>query len=140
MASGLFASAAGALGRGSFNVIVNAGTAYFSAPYITLKNYPRGNLAMIVAIDTAFRIAITHLLDALKISFLEKGMAGHLLFPCLTFLTQPLSVKVAQKFFNASPHWDFKQSRIEVFGFIALGWKANMMIKDVMSLTGLQKA
>lgn len=133
------ASVAGALGRGSFNVIVNAATTY-SARYIMTKNYPRRDIAMIVAIDTAFRIAITHVLDALKIPFLEKGTAGHLLFPCLTLLTQPLSVKVAQRFFNAGSYWNTTQSRIEVFGFIALGWKANMMIKDVMYLTGLQKA
>lgn len=132
------ASVAGALGRGSFNVVVNAGVAY-SAPYFLPKGYLNRDVAIIVAIDTAFRIAITHVLDALKIPFLEKGTAGHLLFPCLTFLTQPLSVKVAQKLFNVSPYWDTKQSRIEVFGFIALGWKANMMIKDVMYLTGLYK-
>ena len=82
------ASVAGALGRGSFNVVVNAATAY-SAPYFVMKGYPSQQAAIIVAIDTAFRIVITHILDALKIPFLEKGTVGHLLFPCLTLLTQP---------------------------------------------------
>ncbi len=130
-------SAAGALGRGSFNVVVNAGAVYSASYLLTSKDYINDQVTLIVAIDTAFRIAITHVLDALKIPFLEKG-TGRLLFSCLTLLTQPLSIKVAQKLFNASTYWNKNQSRIEVFGYIALGWKANMMIKDVLYLTDLK--
>ena len=133
-------SVAGAVGRGCFNVGVNVATVY-ALQHFLFKNPTRGReFARIVAIDTAFRIGITHALDALKIPFLEKGTAGHLLFPCLTLLTQPLSVKIAERFFNATPDWNKKETYVVVFGFIAIGWKANMMIKDVMYLTGLIKA
>jgi hypothetical protein len=134
-------SVAGALGRGSFNVIVNAVTAYSVTKciYNYYSSTKRRDVSIIVAIDTTFRIAITHVLDALKIPFLEKGTAGHLIFPCLTLLTQPLSVKIAQRFFNTDSSWSKKQHYLEMFGYIALGWKANMMIKDVMYLTGLIK-
>ena len=133
-------SVARAVGRGHFNVLVNTTTAYSAS--VCVSNYRPNNrdVAIIVAIDTAFRIAITHVLDALKIPFLEKETAGHLLFPCLTLLTQPLSVKFAQRFFNANSVWSTKMRYLEVFGYIALGWKANMMIKDVLYLIGLKKA
>ncbi|HEY5234940.1 MAG TPA: hypothetical protein VIJ14_02080, partial [Rhabdochlamydiaceae bacterium] len=77
-------SVAGAVGRGSFNVGVNVATAFVANSIIF--NDPRSSrdLAIIVAIDTAFRIAVTHVLGALKIPFFEKGTAGHLLWPCLT--------------------------------------------------------
>jgi hypothetical protein len=133
-------SVAGALGRGSFNVGVNVATAFVANGIIWHDPPSSRDLAIIVAIDTAFRIGITHVLDALKIPFLEKGTAGHLLFPCLTLLTQPLSVKIAQRFFNADPYWSKKERYIELFGYIALGWKANMMIKNVMYLAGLKKS
>src|ERR1700693_5807346 len=94
-------SVVGAFGRGSFNVAMNTLTAYASADIIF--NSLSLDLIIIVAIDTAFRIAITHVLDALKIPFLEKGTAGHLLFPCLTLLTQWVSTKIAQRFFDADP-------------------------------------
>lgn len=132
-------SVAGALGRGSFNVLVNTATAWSAGRIMSDLHYLIRDIPKIVAIDTVFRIAITHVLDALKIPFLEKGMAGHLLFPCLTFLTQPLSVKIAQRYFKVQSIWSKKENYFEVFGYIALGWKVNMMIKDVMYLTGLKK-
>ena len=135
-----FSSVAGALGRGSFNVLVNTATAC-AASSLGYRSFDlRRDIAIIVAIDTVFRIAITHVLDALKIPFLEKGTAGHLLFPCLTLLTQPISVEIAQRFFKTDPRWSTKKAYIEMFGYIALGWKANMMLKDVMYLAGLRKA
>jgi hypothetical protein len=132
--------AAASIAGPAFNVGVNVATAFVANSIIF--NDPRSSrdLAIIVAIDTAFRIAITHVLGALKIPFFEKGTAGHLLGPCLTLLTQPLSVRIAQRFFNTDPDWSTRESYVELFGFIALGWKANMMLKDVMYLTGLKKA
>src|ERR1700678_2715614 len=96
-------SVAGAVGKGSFNVLVNAGAAYSAS---RIGGVSARDVGIIVAIDTVFRIAITHVLDALKIPFLEKGTAGHLLFPCLTLLTQPISAKIAQKCFKADPLWN----------------------------------
>ncbi len=133
-------SVAGALGRAGFNVGVNVVTAIVANGIAYNDPSSNRDLAIIIAIDTAFRIAITHVLDALKIPFLEKGTAGHLLWPCLTLLTQPLSVKISERFFKTHPDWGTKKASIEMFGFIALGWKANMMLKDVMYLTGLKKA
>lgn len=133
-------SVAGALGRGGFNVFVNTATVYSASVCLGRSSSTINDVAVIVGIDTIFRIAITHVLDALKIPFLEKGTAGHLLFPCLTLLTQPISVKLAQRFFKVTPYWSLGFRYFEVFGYIALGWKANMMIKDVLYLTGLQKA
>lgn len=131
-------SVAGAVGKGGFNVLVNAGAAY-SASRIVAEHYISRDMGIIVAIDTVFRIAITHGLDALKIPYLGKGEAGHLLFPCLTLLTQPLSTKIAQRYFKAYPHWTNDLNALFLFGAIALGWKANMMVKDVMYLTNLLK-
>ena len=128
-------SVAGAVGRGGCNVLVNAATAYLAGYANFNSSDLRREIATIVAIDTTFRIAITHLLDALKIPFLEKGTAGHLLFPCLTLLTQPLSAKIAERYFE----WSKQEFSIRLFGFIALSWKANMMLKDVLYLTGLLK-
>jgi hypothetical protein len=133
-------SIASAFGRGSFNVLVNAGIAYSTSRSIFGNPNRSQDIAAIVAIDTAFRIAITHVLDALKIPFLEKGIAGHLLFPCLTLLTQPLSAKIAQRYFVTHSFWSDKKNYPELFGYIALSWKVNMMLKDVMYLTGLKKA
>ena len=133
-------SVAGAVGRGSLNVAVNTVIAFWINGNMFNTGIQSRDLAIIVAIDTAFRIAITHVLDALKIPFLEKGTAGHLLFPCLTLLTQRLSIKTAQRLFNTDPYLSKKENHFALFGFIALGWKANMMIKDVLYLTGIQKA
>ncbi len=130
-------SVAGAFGRGGFNVAVNAVIACRINGIIFNVGVQSRDLAIIVAIDTAFRIALTHVLDALKIPFLEKGTAGHLLFPCLTLLTQWLSIKIAHRFCNADHYLNKKH--FELFGYIALTWKINMMIKDVMYLAGLKK-
>jgi hypothetical protein len=133
-------SVAGAIGRGSFNVLVNAGVAFLVNRF-TVENRVLGrDMTVVVAVDTVFRIAITHVLDALKIPFLEKGTAGHLLFPCLTLLTQPLSSKIVRKFYKTKSAWNNKSHYfLHMFGSIAIGWKANMMLKDVMYLTGFLK-
>ncbi len=59
-------SVAGALGRGGFNVAVNAGTAYLFDVVTWYDPTSNREVAIIVAIDTAFRIGITHVLDALE--------------------------------------------------------------------------
>ena len=133
-------SVAVAVGRGSVNFLINTATAY-SVGYMTNTSFELSQVkgrSVVVAIDTVFRIAITHVLDALKIPFLEKGRAGHLLFSCLTLLTQPLSLKIAQKF-GFLPAADVRYTYPIIFAYIALGWKANIMLKDVMYLTGLKK-
>jgi hypothetical protein len=131
---------AGAIGRAGCNVGMNAATVFVAGTIISQHFYFNRDVAIIVAIDTVFRIGITHVLDAWEIPFLEKGTAGHLLWPCLTLLTQPLSAKIAERFFKTHPEWIKKERFIELFGYIALGWKANMMIKDVLYLTILKKA
>jgi hypothetical protein len=136
----ILSSVAGALGRGSFNVLVNAGTAYLASRFTVENRILRRDMTVVVAVDTVFRIAITHVLDALKIPFLDKGTAGHLLFPCLTLLTQPISCKIVRKFYKTDPTWNNKSHFIHMFGTIAIAWKANMMLKDVMYLIGITKA
>lgn len=134
-------SVAGALGRAGCNVGVNMVTAYVVNGIIWNDPLSTRDIVIIVGVDTTFRIGITHVLDALKIPFLQTGTAGHLLWPCLTLLTQPLSIKIAERFFKTDPNWIKKERFVELFGYIALGWKANSMLKDVLYLTGiLQKA
>ncbi len=122
-----------AIARPAFNVLVNSGIAC-CARKITVNDEQCRDVAIIVAIDTAFRIAITHALDALEIPYLQKGVAGHLLFPCLTLITQPISVAIAHRLFSINERWSTRQTFIATFGYIAVGWKANMMLKDVMYL------
>ncbi len=125
-------SITGPVVRPIFNLVVNSHTAYFFSKL--LKDDNSREIAIIVTIDTLFRIAVTHALDALQIPYLQTRTAGHLLFPCLSLLTQPLSVAVAQGYFHINTNWNSSVSFMKMFGYIALGWKANMMLKDVVYL------
>ena len=116
----------------ALNTSFNAATAY-SASWFIGDGQGR-NIAVLVALDTLFRITITHVLSALKIPYLLTGSAGHLLFPCLTLLSQPLGVIVADKFVGIDRRWYTRKFFIVLFGYIALSWKANSMIKDVIYL------
>jgi hypothetical protein len=121
----------GSIARPALNVAGNSLVAYLTTSFFSEHTSNRV-IVIIVAIDTVFRIAITHVLDAIKISYLQTGSAGHLLFPCLTLLTQPLSIKIAQRFFNAPSKWSEGKSFMRIFGYIALSWKMNMMAKDML--------
>lgn len=122
------------------NVSFNAATAYWANWFV--GDSQGRNIAVLVALDTLFRITITYVLGALKIPYLQTGTAGHLLFPCLTLLSQPLSVKVADRFVGIDNRWYNRKFFIMLFGYIALSWKANTMIKDVLyiSFPSLKKA
>ncbi len=132
-------SMTGPVVRPVFNWVVNSGAAYFFSKF--LKDSESREIAIIVTVDTLFRIAITHALDALNLPYLQPGTAGHLLFPCLSLLSQPLSVAFAKKAFTIKGDWNSSASFMKLFGYIALGWKANMMVKDVLFLSypGLRK-
>ena len=114
----------------ALNTSFNAATAYLANRFV--GDGQGRNIAVLVALDTLFRITITHVLSALKIPYLLTGSAGHLLFPCLTLLSQPLSVIVADKFVGIDHRWYTRKFFIALFGYIALSWKVNSMIKDVM--------
>ena len=125
----LYSSVAGSIVRPVFNVLVNSSAAYGVSRLINAPDCR--DIAIIVAIDTAFRIGIIHVLSARNIHFHQNDLVGHLLFPCLTLLTQPLSVKIA-RIFNVNARWQTRPYFITTFGYIALGWKMNMMVKDIL--------
>lgn len=116
----------------AFNVSFNTATAYLANRFV--GDGQGRNIAVLVALDTIFRITITYVLSALKIPYIQTGTAGHLLFPCLTLLSQPLSLIVADKCIGIDRRWYNRKFFITLFGYIALSWKANMMIKDVVYL------
>lgn len=122
--------------RTILNVGFNSSSAYSCSRL--LNDNDSLKITIVVAIDTIFRLVITHILDALKIPYLQTGTAGHLLFPCLTLLTQPLSVGFVQRFSSRKETELFNLNRafgfIKIFGYIALGWKLNMMVKDIAYL------
>ena len=121
-----------------FNVVVNAGAAYGLSSYLQ-EDKPK-EVGNIVAIDTLFRIVIVHLLSSLKLPVDKVGTAGHLIFPCLSFISQPLSVALYRKVFKAThpegqPIPGHRGPRyLSMMAYIFFGWKVNMMAKDVMYL------
>lgn len=125
-----------------FNVVVNPAAAYGLSYFVEQELSPR-DISVIVAIDTAFRIALVHLLGYLTLPSDKVGSLGHLIFPCLTFLTQPLSVKFAERFSfvkpepkTINPMLRLPNSRyLHLMAYIFFGWKINMMLKDVVYLS-----
>lgn len=108
--------------------IVGNGTVAYGLSRLLQTDRPR-DVAIIVAIDTVFRIATIHALSALSLPYEKPKTIGHLIFPCLTVLIQPLSVKIAQRLFHVkAPHY------LSTMAYIFFGWKANMMAKDVIYL------
>lgn len=122
----------GPIARGAFHVCATSSAAYVAGRLISDPHCR--DIAIIVSIDSVFRIVITHVLDAMHIPYHQVGLRGHLLFSCLTLLTQPLSVQVARLFKINSFHWNNRRSYIALFGYISFGWKATMMVKDVIYL------
>ena len=89
------------------------------------------DIAIILAIDTAFRIATLHLLNAR----FGKGTAMvNLVFPASSALIQPLSSYLAHKLFLTNT-----RNHISLFGYIAASWKANMMLKGTLKASGYFK-
>jgi hypothetical protein len=138
--SALTTSLAVSASKASFNVALNSSAAYGAA--ICVGEPDTRDIFIIVAIDTVFRIAIIRALEALHLNYHQIGFATHLIFPCLTLLTQPMSVKIARRVFNINQKWDTRPYFMTVFGYISLGWKLNMMSKDVIyiNIPSLQKA
>jgi len=138
--SALYTSPEGNFLRASYNLLLNSSVAYCAAHCV--REPDTRDVYIIVAIDTLFRFAITHALSKMNLPYLQIGVAGHLIFPCLTLLAQPLSVLIARKVFNTHRKWESRLYFMVVFGYISLGWKLNMMSKDViyMNLPTLKKA
>ncbi len=105
----------------AFNLMATTGTAYYTSQALQ-KHDPR-DVAIIVALDTVFRSGISHILYAIGMRCSCNSNATQLVSICLPLATQPLSVRVARKFFQVqAPDY------ISTFGYIAFSWKANMII------------
>ncbi len=111
-----------------FNLVVNTSAAY-GLSKVASDDKPR-DVAIIVAIDTIFRILISNALTALKYTPKEHRTVGELIFLCSTLVTQPISVKIAETFFKVKA-----PSYLNTLAYIFFGWKVNIMTKDVIFLS-----
>ncbi len=111
-----------------FNLIVNTSAAWGLSKVASDDN-PR-DVAIIVVIDTIFRIMISNALTALKFTPKEHRTVGELIFLCSTLVTQPISVKIAETFFKVKA-----PTYLNSLAYIFFGWKANIMTKDVIFLS-----
>jgi hypothetical protein len=110
-----------------FNLVVNT-TAACGLSKAVSDDKPR-DVAIIVIIDTIFRMVISNVLTALKFTPKEHKTVGELIFLCSTLITQPISVKIAETFFKVKA-----PSYLNTLAYIFFGWKANIMTKDVIFL------
>jgi hypothetical protein len=115
----------------AFNVVVNTSAAYLLSRQLTQDN--PNEVGTIVAIDTVFRIAITHLLTAMKLPCDGVGQLGNLIFLCSTIGTQPLSVALYQRIFKGLQVQN-QPMYLSMMAYIFFGWKVNLMVKDVICL------
>ncbi len=111
-----------------FNLVVNTSAAW-GLSKVASDDRPR-DVAIIVVIDTIFRILISNALTALKYTPKEHRTVGELIFLCSTLVTQPISMKIAERFFiEKAP------SYLNTLAYIFFGWKANILTKDVIFLS-----
>ncbi len=117
--------------RGIINVALNSFIGYGVCKII--KNAAPKDVAITLAIDTTCRIATKHLFDFAFGSRVDKpGNMIHFSFLLATGLIQPISVYLTNKLFQTKSKND-----ISFFGYIALSWKVNIMIKDIGFSSGL---
>lgn len=123
----------GPITRGVLNAALNSSFSYGFAK-LTEEDSPR-SIAIIVAIDTTFRIAAKHLFDHVFGAKVDspRNMV-HFSFLLVTGLIQLMSAYVADRYFRAR-----SKSQISLFGYIALSWKVNIMVKDLAFTSRLIK-
>ncbi|MBS0647614.1 MAG: hypothetical protein JSS10_00145 [Verrucomicrobia bacterium] len=109
------------------NIGLNSSAAYSLSCLFETDN-PR-DVAIIVAIDTVFRMALSIALSALKLPPENPRSIGNLAFVSLTMITQPLSVQVAKRCFGVKP-----PDYLSTMAYIFFGWKTNLMLKNVIYL------
>lgn len=110
-----------------FNVIVNSSAAYGLSKAV--KRDEARDVAIIVAIDTIFRVVISNVLSALRYTPSQHKSVGELIFLCSTLITQPMSVKFAETVFKVkAPRY------LSTMAYIFFGWKANLMTKGLYQL------
>ena len=133
-----------AVSGAAINVAFNAGIAFYLSSKIEEKNSKE--VTSIVLVDTVMRIALAHLLQ-LKSNPRQAGTLGHLVFGCLTFCTQPLSVEIVRRYNRSQTSSEKSQTSPEkpkapytsmkhlmLMGYIFFAWKANIMAKDAIHL------
>lgn len=131
-----FTTAIGFVVHLTFNVSINYATAYLGSQSMReSQDSFSGDMALIVAVDTAFRFMIANILFALKIPYDSQGTAGHLLTICLTPVTLHLSMGLAKRIRHRTELENRRFDFIRVFGYTCLAWMANLMIRDVMCIT-----
>jgi len=113
-----------------YNLLVNPAAAAFLTNFSHDDETVR-DIAIIVAIDTVFRIALSHTISAFKLTPNKPKTIGNLIFICSTVVTQPVSVKLAERIFHAK-----KPPYLNTLAYIFFGWKANLMVKDLFYCCG----
>lgn len=91
-----------------------------------LRQHQAKDVAIILAIDSTLRIIVQKSFAAMLIDTQKRGSWGSFSWMAITLLIQPTSVYLAQRIFNAQA-----PDPLSLFGYIAAGWKANMMVKDL---------
>ncbi len=109
----------------AYNLVVNTAAAY-GLCLVASDDNPR-DVAIIVATDTVFRMILSHAIAALKLTPGEPKTVGNLIFLCSTLITQPLSVKCADRYFHVKK----PPSYLNTMAYIFWGWKASLMGKNI---------
>jgi hypothetical protein len=113
------------ISKGFLNIALNSSIGYAVCKIV--KNEVPKDIAIILAMDSTCRIAAKHLFDFAFGSTVDKpGNMIHFAFLFATGVIQPISIYLANKLFQAKA-----KDKISLFGYIALSWKINIMIKDV---------
>jgi hypothetical protein len=110
--------------RPSLNIVFNS-SADFALARVFQPLHAK-NVAIVLAIDSIFRITAVNFLSLMKYS-MNRGSWGQLSFLCITLLSQPASVYLARKLFHVQA-----PEPISLFGYIAASWKANMIVKELL--------
>ena len=110
----------------AYNFVINPAAAALLAK-IVQDDDTAHDVWTIVAIDTLFRMALSHALSACKLTPATPKTVGNLLFLSSTLITQPLSTLFAQKVCGIK-----KPTYLNTLAYIFFGWKANLMVKDVV--------
>jgi hypothetical protein len=102
------------------DILINTGVAYCTAN--VLKTDLSRDVAIIVAIDTVFRIGISILLSSIRMTSKSNSDVIQLFVLGLPIATQPLSVWVARTYFRVKP-----PTYISTLGYLSFSWRINLL-------------
>jgi hypothetical protein len=104
------------------DIFINTGVAYCTAE--VLKTGVSRDVAIIAAVDAAFRIGISILMSSIKMTSNTNMGVIQLFLVCIPIATQPLSVAVARKYFRVQP-----PIYISTLGYLSFSWRVNLLYR-----------